>query len=70
MVTSSIAKNAKTQVVPSKTLHANAILASEITRAASLIGLCLLLLCNLIVTSISVIMLADNMAATGATTLM
>ena len=62
--------NAKTQVVPSKTIQTNAILASEITRAASLIGLCLLRLCNLIVTRISMIMLANIIAATGATTLM
>ena len=70
MVTSSTANNAKTQVVPSKTLQTNAILASEITRAASLIGLCLLRLRNLIVTRISMIMLANIIAATGATTLM
>ena len=70
MVTSSTAKNAKIQVVPSNTLQANAIFASEITRAASLIGLCLLLPCNLIVTITSIIMLANSIAAIGATTLM
>ena len=70
MVTSSIAKNAKTQVIPSNTLKANAILVSEIKRAMSLIGLCLLLLCNLIVIIASIIMLTNSIAVIGATTLM
>lgn len=70
MVTSSTAENAKTQVVPSNKLQANAILASDITRAAPLIGLCFLLFLNLIVTIISMTMLADIMAATGTITLM
>ena len=70
MVTSSTAKNAKTQVVPSNKLQANAILASDITRAAPLIGLCFLLLLNLIVTIISMTMLVDIIIATGTITLM
>ena len=70
MVTLSTAKNAKTQVVPSNTLQANAILASENIRAASVIGFRLALLCNLIVTIVSIIVLTNNIAPTGATTLM
>ena len=70
MVTSSTAKNAKTQVVPSSKLQANAILASDITRAAPLIDLCFLLFLNLIVTIISMTMLANIIAATGTITVM
>ena len=70
MVTSSTAKITKIQVFPSNTLQANAILASEITRAASLIGLRLLLLCRLIVTITSIIMLTNSIMEIGAITLM
>ena len=69
MVTSSTAKKAKTQVVPSNILQPNALLASVITRVATFIGLRLILLCNLIITIISTIKLASIMAAPGATTL-
>ena len=70
MVTSSTAKNAKTQVVPSSKLQANAILASDNTRAAPLIDLCFLLFLNLIVTIISMTVLANIIAATGTITVM
>ena len=69
MVTSSTAKKAKTQVVPSNILQPNALLASVITRVATFIRLRLILLCNLIITIISTIKLASIMAAPGATTL-
>ena len=69
MVASPTAKNAKIQVVPRIILQAKAILASEITRAAPLVGVCFILLWYLNVTINSMTMLANIMAATGAATL-
>ena len=69
MVTSSTAKNAKTQVVPRNRLQANSILAFDIIRVMLLVGLCSLLLCDLIVTITSIIILPNSIAAIGATTL-
>ena len=69
MVTSSTAKNAKPQVVPRNRLQANSILAFDIIRVMLLVGLCSLLLCDLIVTITSIIILPNSIAAIGATTL-
>ena len=70
MVSSPTAKNARIQVVPSNILQAKAIIASDMTRAAPLIGVCLILLCNLNVTIISMTMLVNIMTATGVASLM
>ena len=70
MVASPTAKNAKIQVVPSNILQAKAILASEITRTAPLVGVFFILLWYFNVTITSMTALANIMAATGAATVM
>ena len=69
MVTFSTAKISKTQVVPRNMLQANTVLAPEITSVSLFIGLHLLFLFNLIVTTVSIIMLANIITTTGVTML-